>query len=104
LHGQTFQVSRNYREIPAFLFAFTRITHEVTFRIFELNLSRFLPVGKLLPFLFICRMFNAFFCQRQYPEVLKMCVSIAYQKETKSWETPEPEERYFLPFGKEERR
>jgi hypothetical protein len=25
---QTFQVSRNYREIPAFLFAFT---HEVTF-------------------------------------------------------------------------
>jgi hypothetical protein len=28
-----------------------------------------------------------------------MCVSIAYQKETKSWETPEPEERYFLPFG-----
>jgi hypothetical protein len=42
------------------------------------------------------------FCQRQYPEVLKMCVSIAYQKETKSWETPEPEERYFLQFGKEE--
>jgi hypothetical protein len=24
-----------------------------------------------------------------------MCVSIAYQKETKNWETPEPEERYF---------
>ena len=37
-------------------------------------------------------------------EVLKMCVSIACQKETKSWETPETEERYFLPFGKEERR
>jgi hypothetical protein len=76
----------------------------------KLNLSRFLPVGQLLPFIFICTMFNIFFLpsERQYPEksweVLKMCVSIAYQKETKSWETPEPEERYFLPFGKEERR
>jgi hypothetical protein len=25
-----------------------------------------------------------------------MCVSIAYPKEAKSWETPEPEERYFF--------
>jgi hypothetical protein len=29
---------------------------------------------------------------------------MAYQKERKSWETPEPEERDFLPFGKEEQR
>jgi hypothetical protein len=33
-----------------------------------------------------------------------MCVSIAYQKERKSWETPEPEVRDFLPFEKEEQR
>jgi hypothetical protein len=42
-------------------------------------------------------MFNAFFLPTPV-------VSIAYQKETKSWETPVPEERYFLPFGKEKRR
>ena len=47
------------------------------------------------------------FCQRQYTqkswEVLKMYVSIAYKKDTKSWETAEPEERYFLPFVKKGR-
>jgi hypothetical protein len=39
-------------------------------------------------------MFNAFFLPTPvYPEVLR-------NTNTKSWETPEPEERYFLPFGK----
>jgi hypothetical protein len=34
-------------------------------RIFKLNLSRFLPVGQLLPFLFICTMF----CQCQLSQL-----------------------------------
>jgi hypothetical protein len=69
--------------------------------IFKLNLLRFLPVGQLLPFLVQCVLFANASTQKSW-EVLKMCVSITYQKETKSWETPKPEERYFLPFGKEE--
>jgi hypothetical protein len=78
----------------------SRITHEVTFfpHFCKLNLSTFLYVGQLVPFRFTCTMLNAFFLPtpvKPNPEILRMCVSIAYQKERKSWETPEltPEEQ-----------
>ena len=57
--AQTFQVSRNCREIPAFLFAFT--DHAWSYFLpafFKLKLSRFLPVGQLLSFPFICTIFT----------------------------------------------
>jgi hypothetical protein len=106
---QTFQVSRNYREIPAFLFAFTHHAWSDFLPAF-LNLTcwGFFLWGNYSHFFSFTQCSMHSFCQHQYRqkswEVLKMCVSITYQKETKSWETPEPEERYFLPFGKEERR
>jgi hypothetical protein len=64
-------------------------------------------VGQLLPFIFICTMFNAFFCQHQYPEVLRSLENVCFDrisKRDKKLGDSEPEERYFLPFGKEERR
>lgn len=51
-----------------------------------------------------CKLFvvsTCIFFPTPVPRSLEICVSITYQKETKTWETPEPEERYFLPFGKE---
>ena len=84
-------------EIPAFLFA---ITHEVTFfPHFLLNLScgGFFLWGNYSHFFSFaqCPMHSFYNASAQKSwEVLKMCVSIAYQKET------EPEECYFCRLGR----
>jgi hypothetical protein len=67
-------------------------------------------VGQLLPFLFICT------CNVQcilfanvstHAEVLRSLENVCLNrisKRDKKLEDSEPEERYFLPFGKEDRR
>jgi hypothetical protein len=53
-------------------------------RIFKLNLSRFLPVGQLLPLLFInCTMFNAFFLPTPVPRSLEKSWKCVYQSHIK---------------------
>jgi hypothetical protein len=86
------------------LFAFTHHAFSRFTRIFERNLSRFLPVEQLLQFLFICTMFNAFFLPTPVPRSLEnVCLNRISKRDKKlgdSWAWGV----LFLPFGKEERR
>jgi hypothetical protein len=106
---QTFQVSRNYCEIPAFLFAFTHHAWSDFLPAFlNLTCRGFFLWGNYSHFFSFAQCSMHSFCQRQYLEVLRSLENvcfIVYQKETKlKLGDSEPEERYFLPFGKEEPR
>ena len=94
-----FQVSRNYRWNSCLFVCYHAWSDFLPAFFIKLKLWRFLPVRQLLPFLFICTMSNAFFLQRQCPEVLRSLENVCLNRISKrdwAWGV------LFLPFGKGE--
>jgi hypothetical protein len=81
---QTFQVSRNYREIHAFLFAFTHHAWSDFLPAF-LNLScrGFFLWGNYSHFFSFAQCPMHSFCQRQYPEVLRSLENVCLNRISK---------------------
>jgi hypothetical protein len=83
---QTFQVSRNYREIHAFLFAFTHHAWRDFLPAFlNLNLTGrgFFLWGNYSHFFSFAQCSMHSFCQRQYPDVLRSLENVCLNRISK---------------------
>jgi hypothetical protein len=81
---QTFQVSRNYREIPAFLFAFTHHAWRDFLPAFlNLTCRGCFLWGNYSHFFSFAQCSMHSFCQRQYPEVLRSLENVCLNRISK---------------------